>query len=624
MTHTSPVINLGSLRAALYAGLAFVVLYSLGVWGFLQHGFSWPQAIYSTLKLVLVDAPDPLFDDANWALLVSAFTLPLFPAAALLGLLGAAAGVQWRLLRIVANPPKHVFLGAGKMALSVMHTLHERGERSLLAIDEDTESPHAQKIAQLGALLFRHDANNTLLLGKLRLHCADTIYVFLGDDARNLEVAQKIVKLLQQVANPPRLVVNIESRDMLMLATEAESFRTYQHRGELLWLSAPEYRARELSKRFPLRTQSSLTAPGPLHVAVVGQCANAHALILQFAKQNALLCEAALHISVFGQSPAAFATFMRDHPVLNATADEPEFGGVAPLVQLQFVTIGADGVSPRALREAIGKQANLPVSVAYIVEPSDYHGITGTVRMCQVAAAQNLNIRVVCCLSGTEFASAGQAQQATAHYGAALQRVAWFHSVRDVFASYEHYPGERSDIFGLLVHTAYRAIYSDPPLAAELDNLQDAFEQRFKAIEQAAQTEWLAELPEAFRASSRHSGDHIFIKLRELGFELRSRTANDNEVISEAIICALNNAIAEHLPSLLRLEHTRYCTERLVDGWLYHDSNDKPLRLNKTLVPFAELPPNEVFKDEVIIRVMPVLLRHPYVQKHFILQQAAG
>lgn len=623
MTHTSPVINLGSLRAALYAGLAFVVLYGLGIWGFLQHGFSWPQAFYSTLKLVLVDAPEQLFDYANWALLFSAFTLPLFPAAALLGLLGAAAGVQWRLLRIVVNPRKHVFLGAGKMASSVLHALHERGERSLLAIDEDTESLHSQKVAQMGALLFRHDANNTLLLCKLRLHCADTIYVFLGDDARNLEVAQKIVKLMQQVANPPRLVVNIESRDMLMLATEAENFRAYQRRGELLWLSAPEYRARELSKRFPLRTQSSLTAPGPLHVAVVGQCANAHALILQFAKQNALLTEAALHISVFGQSPTTYETFMRDHPVLNATADEPEFGGVAPLVQLQFVNIGADGVSPRALREAINKQANLPVSAAYIVEPNDYRGLTATVRMCQVAAAQNLATRVICCLAGTDFTSAAQAQQATLHYGAALQRVAWFHSVGDVFVSHEHYPGERSDIFGLLVHTAYRAIYSDPPLTSETDKLQSAFEQRFATIEHAAQTEWLAELPEAFRASSRHSGDHMFIKLRELGFELRPRKADSEEVISEAAISALNDAITEHLPRLLRLEHTRFCTERLVDGWLYHDSNDKPLRLNKTLVPFAELPPNEVFKDEVIIRVMPVLLRHPYVQKHFVLQQVS-
>lgn len=622
MAQAEHVLTVNTLRIMLYACVAFTVLFGIGVYGFLLFGSSWLQAIYGTVKLVLVDAPDTILQRGNWALVVAAFTLPLFPAAAILSLLGAAAGVQWQLLRVVAKPRRHVFLGAGKMAASVAQTLGARGEKSLIAIDQNIEGQHALSIAaQAGALVLQHDVNNSLLLRKLRLQRADTIYVFTGDDQQNLVIARKVIHQLKNARNSPRLVINIESANVLRLVTEEESFRAYQRKAELLWFSGPHQKAREITKRFPIRLVSSQQQPGPVHVGIVGQGADAEALLLQLAKQNSVLRNERLHITLLGSDPQRFAAFMLNYPMLSTANSDPEYGGVAPNIQLNFMQIGDAGVTPQVVRASIQAQQNEPFQVVYIIEPNDYQAITETVRMCQVMTAMNMTARVVTCIAGNEFESLAQVHKAVAHFGAALDKVTWFHALADLFDRHEHYPGELSDIFGLLVHSAYRAIYTEPPLQAHQANLQTEFEQRLHRVAAAAKHEWLTQLPEAFKASSRQSGDHIFVKLREIGFQLRLRKPNDEAGIEAGLLGELNTAISEHIDALLRLEHTRFTNERILDGWLFHASNDKSLKLNKTLIPFADLSPHEVLKDEVIIRVMPVLLHHPHVQQYYALKK---
>ncbi|RUO48013.1 NAD-binding protein [Pseudidiomarina donghaiensis] len=615
-------LTVNTLRLTLYASAAFAVLFGIGMYGFAAHGNNLLQGVYGTLKLLLVDAPDFVFEGNNWALMVAAFTLPLFPAAALLSLLGAAAGVQWQLLRVVVRPRRHVFLGAGKMAASVAKNLATKGQHSILAVEQNIEGQYAQTIAgYAGALVLQHDVNNSLLLRKLRLQHAETIYVFTGDDQRNLAVARKVIEQLSHFKKPPRLVINIEAHEVLNVVTEEALFRNYQRRAELLWFSAPQQKARELSKRYPMRLASTLQQPEPIHVAVLGQGADSEALVLQLAKQNALLTAQRLYVTWFGRSEHHYNQFLLNHPVLGATQAKPEFGGVTPNVQLHFVNTGSNGVSVEIVRSAIHQQQGLPLHVAYMMEPDDYCGITETVRLCQVTKALNVSTRMVTCIAGSVFESLTKVQNSVAHYGPALTQVCWFHALNDLFDSSEKYPGELSDIFGLLVHSAYKAIFTKPPLQARHEHLQPEFEQRLHQVEQAARDEWLMHLPEAFRASSRQSGDHIFIKLRELGFHLRRRVPDDAPGIAESVLANLNKAIEHHIDALLRLEHTRFANERLVDGWLFHASNDKSLKLNNTLIPFDALAPEEVLKDEVIIRVMPVLLRHPYVQQYFVLSE---
>ncbi|MBR9907468.1 MAG: hypothetical protein GYB30_05370 [Gammaproteobacteria bacterium] len=622
MPQAKHTLTVNTLRMTLYASVAFAVLFGIGVYGFVAHGNNLLQAVYGTLKLLLVDAPDFVFHGNNWSLIFAAFTLPLFPAAALLSLLAAAAGVQWQLIRVVARPRRHVFLGAGKMAASMAKNLAAKGEHSMLAVEQNIDGQYAQTIASYaGALVLQHDVNNGLLLRKLRLQHAETIYVFTGDDQRNLAVGRKVIELLSHCKKPPRLVINIEAHEVLNVVTEEAVFRNYQRRAELLWFSAPQQKARELSKRYPMRLASTLQQPEPIHVAVLGQGADSEALILQLAKQNALLTAQRLYVTWFGRSEHHYNQFLLNHPVLGATQAKPEFGGVTPNVQLNFVNTGSSGVSVEIVRSAIHQQQGLPLHVAYMMEPDDYCGITETVRLCQVTKALNVSTRMVTCIAGSVFESLTKVQNSVAHYGPALTQVSWFHGLNDLFDSHEKYPGELSDIFGLLVHSAYKAIFTEPPLQARHKNLQTEFEQRLHKVEQAARDEWLTQLPEAFRASSRQSGDHIFIKLRELGFQLRRRVPDDAPGIAESVLTKVSKAIEQHIDALLRLEHTRFTNERLVDGWLFHASNDKSLKLNNTLIPFDALAPEEVLKDEVIIRVMPVLLRHPYVQQYFVLSE---
>ncbi|MGX5914794.1 NAD-binding protein [Aliidiomarina sp. Khilg15.8] len=616
-------IDIRTLRVLFYAALSFVLLFTLGVFGFWSLGVPLLSAFYYSVQMVVLDAPDVLHEGPNWAVLIAAFTLPLYPAAALLGLVGAAIGVQSSLVRLQFRPRDHVFLGTGRLTASLVDTLKAQKKLSILAVDIDTDQKHARRVMQCSkAMLLRHDINDSFVLRKLRLKRAKCVYIFTGDDDRNLEIARKIIALFTSdkgKARLPRLVINVESADMLVLATEEDSFQAYQQKGGILWFSAPQQSARELLKQHPPRLTSSLDEAEPLHVGIVGQQPGAEALVLQVVKQSACLTDRNTHITLFGESAERFQHFMASNPVLLAEGQEPEYGQVVPLVSVHFVQVGSQGLSPQAIRDAMEVQAQLPLQVLYISEDTDYRCLTSTLRAKQAISALSLPTRLVTRLTGSQFNHCAEAQDALKNKHQALKGVAWFHGVFDVFDEVEAYPGETADAFGLLIHAAYSAIYHGEPLTANLPDLQARFEARLNEVMPSARAEWQSTLREDFRASSRQSGDHLFVKLRELGFEL-SRCAKAGGA-SEQDIAEVSTAIEKYLPALLRMEHRRFVTERLIDGWLAHPDNDKQLKLNRTITPFDKLPESEAFKDEVIVRVIPTLLRHPLVRERYVLRK---
>jgi hypothetical protein len=618
-------IDIRTLRLLFYAVVTFTLLFALGVYGFWALGAPLLSSIYYSVQLVVLEAPDVLHDGPNWAILIAAFTLPLYPAAALLGLLGSAIGVQWSLVRLQFSPREHVFLGTGRLTASLVDTLQAQKKLSILAVDINTDQKHARRVLQCAnAMLLRHDINDSFVLRKLRLKRAKCVYIFAGDDDRNLEIARKIIALFANERSKgglPRLVINIESADMLALATEEDCFQAYQKQGGILWFSAPEQSARELLKQHPPRLESSLNAQHPLHLGIVGQGLVAEELVLQAAKQSASLADTVTAITVFGESRERFDQVIASHPVLAAQGDEPEYGEVVPLVNIHFVQVGGQGLAAQAVREASQAQGEVPLQVLYIVEGSDYRCLTSTLRAKQAISALSLSTRLVARLTGSQFNRCSEARAALKNKHEALDGVTWFHGVFDVFDEQEAYPGETADAFGLLIHAAYSAIYHGEPLTADAPDLQARFEKRLNEVMPSARAEWQGDLREDFRASSRQSGDHLLVKLRELGFELVR--SSDGGGASDNDIAAVTAAIETHLPALLRMEHRRFVTERLIDGWLAHPNNDKQLKLNRTITPFDKLPASEAFKDEVIVRVIPTLLRHPLVRERYLLRKTS-
>lgn len=619
-------VDVYTLRIIFLATLSFIVLFASGVSGFYLQGLPLLSSIYSTLQLMAIGAPAAMHTQP-WLVQVAAFTLPLYAVAALLGILGSAIGLQWSLIRLQFSPRKHAFLGTGRLTASLVETLNTQKKLSILAVDINTDQKHARRVIQCtNAMLLRHDINDTLVLKKLRLRKSKCVYIFTGDDDRNLEIARKIIHLFPTYRagiNFPRLVINIESSNLLLLATEEETFKSYQAKGGILWFSAPQQSARELVNRHPPRHKSSFNDGQALHIGVVGgvgQHPATEALVLQLIKQSPCLSGVKINITVFGESKELFQQFLMTNPVLLASEKHHEYGGVPPLAHINFIQIGRQGLSPQTLREAIAAHDQLPLHVLYISEDTDHQCLTSTVRAKQAIVAESLPTKLVARLTGSQFDHPNELRKGMKNIHDTLKGVAWFHDAFDVFDQDENYPGETADTFGLLIHAAYSAIFCGEPLTYDTPNFQAEFEDRLEKVLPKAREEWQGSMREEFRASSRQSGDHIFVKLRELGFELTRK--GESGCIDDSDIEKVTSAIEENLDTLKRMENRRFVTERLIDGWLAHPCNDKQLKLNNTIAPYDTLSQAEKLKDEVIVRVIPSLLRQPLVRERYALRRS--
>jgi hypothetical protein len=105
-----------------------------------------------------------------------------------------------------------------------------------------------------------------------------------------------------------------------------------------------------------------------------------------------------------------------------------------------------------------------------------------------------------------------------------------------------------------------------------------------------------ADLRENVRHSNRASADHITVKLAAIGCRAVAE-AQKRFAFTEA-----------EIELLARIEHRRWCAERLLSGWRKGDERDNDRRLHPDLVPFEDLSENGRDKDRDNVKAIPEIL----------------
>jgi hypothetical protein len=115
------------------------------------------------------------------------------------------------------------------------------------------------------------------------------------------------------------------------------------------------------------------------------------------------------------------------------------------------------------------------------------------------------------------------------------------------------------------------------------------------------------QLPERLRESNRRQADHIGVKLRAVGFAPAPLTDWD------AASFEFENA--EHVETMARLEHQRWCAERAAEGWTYAPGpKDEQAKTHPDLLPWGELPEAEKDKNRAPVRAIPRILARAGLQ----------
>jgi hypothetical protein len=107
-------------------------------------------------------------------------------------------------------------------------------------------------------------------------------------------------------------------------------------------------------------------------------------------------------------------------------------------------------------------------------------------------------------------------------------------------------------------------------------------------------------LSENFKESNRRQADHIPEKLRKVGYGFVP------VVDREPVILEFKDS--EEVEIMAEVEHERWVSERLLDGWVFNKERDVAKKLSPYLVPWKELT-NEVKEwDRRTVRSLPKLL----------------
>jgi hypothetical protein len=120
-----------------------------------------------------------------------------------------------------------------------------------------------------------------------------------------------------------------------------------------------------------------------------------------------------------------------------------------------------------------------------------------------------------------------------------------------------------------------------------------------KAPRDPAVADW-DELDEDRKESSREQGDHLFAKLRRLGYEIEPAAVGT---------APPDGFPPDHVGVMAGWEHRRWNHERLLAGWTWAPQRDPARKTTPYLTPWEELPEQIREYDREAIRAIPSHLR---------------
>jgi hypothetical protein len=140
---------------------------------------------------------------------------------------------------------------------------------------------------------------------------------------------------------------------------------------------------------------------------------------------------------------------------------------------------------------------------------------------------------------------------------------------------------EHREAIAQAMHAAYRRLQSDR-----------------LAREDPAMAEW-DQLRENYKESNRQRAEHIVDKLQQIGCSMHA--VSDREIQ----LVAFDH---DEIEALAEMEHGRWTTERLLDGWIYGEHRDPDKKISPYLLPWYGLPEEVKEWDRETVRRIPEYL----------------
>ncbi len=524
-------------------------LFLLGMWG--QYVLSPEtfrhqllQVAYNSMRLFVLEGDWLDGGPLPWQLDVTRFLAPLASVTGVLVYL--TQGAWTRAANYFVRFRKGHIVVAGLGGRSWQFVQSCQNVYRLVIVEIDPENPHIDSVRRLGMSVITGDILNPQVMEQVNLANARHLVAFTGSDGINVELAIKARSFMAEHDAEQLLVhMHVDSTHIAERLENYPKFFADATAAQVMFFSIYALNARILFRDYPPECFAWYAGRRQVHIAIYHFGRQAEYVLLEAVRVCHFANESRLRFSVFDERALEKGEkFLASYPTLKQLCD------------MDFIQMPI--LETRSL-ESIHNELLTSVTEHVICFPTDADNLDLALLLrAMLLNRRNANAPILVHMER----SSGLAQLLESNHGRP--------EIPDGI-----YP------FGMLDEV----LHHENILADGLDVMARAFHESFLERRDGLDVDrrlysslhdWVA-LPEPERSSNRQSADHLATKLRAVGCVMVDGVHVDFTFSDDEAIL------------LARMEHNRWCSEKIAGGWQYGPVRVESAKLNPSIVPWDQL-----------------------------------
>lgn len=522
------------------------------------------QAIYNTLTLFVLEGEWTANQTLPWQLEVTRFVAPL---ASITGVLVYLTQGAWNeaVNYFVRLKEGHVVVaGLGRRSWQFVQSCH--GHYKLVIVEANPDNPFVERARSMKMSVIVGDILDPAIFDKANLAKAHHLVAFTGEDGVNVELAIKARTFMREHGAAEQLLVHMHV-DNTHIAERLQNYPKFyadSAAAQVNFFSVYDLNARILFRDYPPECFAHYFGQDQVHLALYNFGRQAEHILLEAVRICHFANESQVRFSVFDSSATKKSEiFLSTYPHLES------------LCEIKFIEMPV--MEAKAL-ESVHTELLQTVTEHIICLEDDSDNLD----LALLLRSTLLNRKACNSPIIVHMAkSSGLAQLLESNFGGPeIPDGLYPFGMLDQVLNYENVLADGLDLLARAFHSAYL----DRREGLEVDK------RLYSSL-----YDWVA-LSEPERASSRQSADHLATKLRAIG--CATSTVVDPEfrfTDEEALL-------------LTRMEHSRWCSEKVSNGWQYGPERIESAKLNPVIGKWQDLEPAEQESQIAFIKRLPEMM----------------
>lgn len=556
------------MRQILIITVVLSVIFLLGMWGQYvmapeQLRNNILQAAYNTLTLFVLEGDWTRTESLPWQLEIARFVAPIFLITGLVIILTKGVWIQVENFFIRFRRRHVVVVGLGNHSWQFVQSC--QGRYKLVIVEINPDNPHIDQARNLGMSVVVGDILNASMFKQVNLVDARHLVAFTGDDGINVELAIKARAFIRDFGAEQLLIhMHVESRHIAEQLEDYPKFFSDSAAAQVNFFSVYALSARILFRDYPPENFAHYFGQNQVHIALYNFGRQSELILLHAVQNCQFANESRVRFTVFDdQAREKGRHFFSAYPALES------------LCVVEFIEMP---ILEKKSLEEIHTELLQSVTEHVICFINDEDNLELALMLrSMLLKRKNCNAPIIVHMEQ----SSGLAQLLESNFGGP--------EIPDGL-----YP------FGMLD----QVLHNENVLADGLDILARAFHESYLERREGlivdrrlySTLHSYATLAEPGRSSNRKVADHLGTKLRAIGCSTSDSVSSDFSFSEkEALLLA-------------RMEHNRWCTEKIASGWRHGPERIESAKLNPIIGRWEDLDFVEQKPQIDEIKLLPGLL----------------